>query len=248
MYSPRRNGRTNLLRGCAIAIAVVAGSCLIVAIVLGLIGQGITTMRNHSGRPGKPTSAAGQRSLQKTPQAKTAALPDFLYPGDPECAITYRQRGNSAMTWTATVTVGGKLITHASDKGGNLYRHVVQVAPGRNLFAAPVSLRQIDDIGGVLYATSTSYSCSVAPYRHKHHGHRQKASRPARTKSSTPVARPTSPVTQPPTPSCYPISDEGTCYEPGEYCRYSDEGTSGIAGDGEPITCEDNDGWRWEPS
>jgi len=47
---------------------------------------------------------------------------------------------------------------------------------------------------------------------------------------------------------CYPISDEGTCYKPGEYCRDDDHGTSGVAGDGEAITCEDNDGWRWEPS
>jgi hypothetical protein len=47
---------------------------------------------------------------------------------------------------------------------------------------------------------------------------------------------------------CYPVSDEGTCYKPGEYCRDDDHGTSGVAGDGEAITCEDNDGWRWEPS
>ena len=47
---------------------------------------------------------------------------------------------------------------------------------------------------------------------------------------------------------CYPISDEGTCYEPGEYCRDDDHGMTGVAGDGETITCEDNDGWRWEPS
>jgi hypothetical protein len=47
---------------------------------------------------------------------------------------------------------------------------------------------------------------------------------------------------------CSPLSNEGTCYEPGEYCRNSDHGISGIAGDGEAITCEDNDGWRWEPS
>ena len=40
------------------------------------------------------------------------------------------------------------------------------------------------------------------------------------------------------------MSDEGTCYEPGEYCRDDDHGTSGMAGDGEAITCEDNDGWR----
>jgi hypothetical protein len=52
-----------------------------------------------------------------------------------------------------------------------------------------------------------------------------------------------------PTPAgCYPLSDEGTCYEPGEYCRDDDQGMSGVAGDGEAITCEDNDGWRWEPA
>jgi hypothetical protein len=54
-----------------------------------------------------------------------------------------------------------------------------------------------------------------------------------------------------PTPvptTCYPTTDSGNCYEPGEYCRNSDHGTSGVAGDGETITCEDNNGWRWEPS
>lgn len=51
-----------------------------------------------------------------------------------------------------------------------------------------------------------------------------------------------------PGPGCYPLTNSGGCYEPGEYCRDSDHGASGIAGDGEPITCEDNNGWRWEPS
>ena len=65
-----------------------------------------------------------------------------------------------------------------------------------------------------------------------------------------PVAAPSpAPATASATPAgCYPISDEGTCYEPGEYCREDDYGTSGVAGDGEAITCEDNDGWRWEPA
>jgi hypothetical protein len=71
------------------------------------------------------------------------------------------------------------------------------------------------------------------------------------------VAAPTQPAGSPsraaPSPpataaSCYPLSDEGTCYEPGEFCRDSDHGASGVAGDGERITCEDNDGWRWEPA
>ncbi len=48
--------------------------------------------------------------------------------------------------------------------------------------------------------------------------------------------------------SCYPRSDEGTCYEPGEYCRTADEGVAGIAGDGKTIVCMDRNGLRWEPT
>lgn len=47
--------------------------------------------------------------------------------------------------------------------------------------------------------------------------------------------------------SCYPTASSGNCYEPGEYCSDADHGMSGVAGDGKSITCEDNDGWRWEP-
>jgi hypothetical protein len=67
-------------------------------------------------------------------------------------------------------------------------------------------------------------------------------STPARTTTAPPAPRPsTAPA------SCYPLSNEGTCYEPGEFCRKSDHGESGVAGDGKAIKCEDNDGWRWEP-
>lgn len=72
---------------------------------------------------------------------------------------------------------------------------------------------------------------------------------PAVTTAAPPTAPAAAPTQAPATPAgCHPISDEGTCYEPGEYCRDDDHGTSGVAGDGEAITCEDNDGWRWEPS
>jgi hypothetical protein len=56
------------------------------------------------------------------------------------------------------------------------------------------------------------------------------------------------PVPPPPAASCHPLSNEGTCYEPGEFCRNDDHGVTGVAGDGKTITCEDNDGWRWEDS
>ena len=60
-----------------------------------------------------------------------------------------------------------------------------------------------------------------------------------------PAPAPT-PSPQPQT-SCTPLTNGGNCYEPGEYCRNSDHGSSGVAGDGENITCTYNNGWRWEP-
>ncbi len=55
------------------------------------------------------------------------------------------------------------------------------------------------------------------------------------------------PPPPPPATSCHPLTNGGKCYEPGEFCRDSDHGVTGLAGDGETIRCEDNDGWRWEP-
>jgi hypothetical protein len=72
----------------------------------------------------------------------------------------------------------------------------------------------------------------------------------ARPTTQRPVAPSTAPSTAPPPPAptgCYPLSNGGRCYEPGEFCRDSDHGVTGVAGDGERIVCEDNDGWRWEP-
>jgi hypothetical protein len=89
--------------------------------------------------------------------------------------------------------------------------------------------------------------------RHGRTGDCSASFRPAATPTVTPsptvpVSSPTSSAPKPkPTASCYPVSDEGTCYEPGEYCRDDDHGATGLAGDGEQIICEDNDGWRWEP-
>jgi hypothetical protein len=65
---------------------------------------------------------------------------------------------------------------------------------------------------------------------------------------SPPAPAPSTPAPATSAASCYPLSDEGTCYEPGEFCRDSDQGMTGVAGDGEKIICEDNDGLRWEPA
>ncbi|OBG26350.1 hypothetical protein [Mycobacterium sp. E3198] len=47
-------------------------------------------------------------------------------------------------------------------------------------------------------------------------------------------------------PSCQPVSKAGNCYRPGQYCRNSDHGVTGVGEGGQEIVCTDNDGWRWE--
>jgi hypothetical protein len=49
---------------------------------------------------------------------------------------------------------------------------------------------------------------------------------------------------------CHPKTNGDNCYETGEFCRDSDHGVTGVAGNGEPIKCE-NTGhtvWQWEPA
>jgi hypothetical protein len=47
---------------------------------------------------------------------------------------------------------------------------------------------------------------------------------------------------------CHPKTSSGHCYKPGEFCPHADAGMNGIAGNGEAIICEDNNGLRWEPA
>ncbi len=68
------------------------------------------------------------------------------------------------------------------------------------------------------------------------------------TNTAPPPATNAAPTNAAPAATCSPIDDLGGCYEPGEYCRDATHGVSGTAGDGEAITCETNDGWRWEPA
>jgi cardiolipin synthase len=69
------------------------------------------------------------------------------------------------------------------------------------------------------------------------------------TPKPKPKPKPSPSPTPSPTPTgCYPRASSGNCYEPGEYCSDADHGMTGVAGDGEAIVCENNNGWRWEPN
>jgi hypothetical protein len=123
-------------------------------------------------------------------------------------------------------------------------RHAAATAPAKPAATAPAGS-----------ATPKARAPKATPKRTKPAAPAESASPAQTTPAAAAPAQPGGPApaqsTQPAaaTPAgCYPLSNEGTCYEPGEYCRNADHGASGIAGDGEAITCEDNNGWRWEPA
>jgi hypothetical protein len=46
---------------------------------------------------------------------------------------------------------------------------------------------------------------------------------------------------------CHPRTPSGNCYEPGEFCSAAEHGETGVAGDGNTITClASGSYWRWE--
>jgi hypothetical protein len=63
--------------------------------------------------------------------------------------------------------------------------------------------------------------------------------------SAPPAAHSSVPVQS----ACFPKTSGGNCYEPGEFCRKSDLGATGVAGNGERIRCEASGSRnRWEPA
>ncbi len=69
---------------------------------------------------------------------------------------------------------------------------------------------------------------------------------------SAPAPAPSAPAPEPTTAApvgCYPKTDSGNCYSAGEFCRTSDAGVTGVAGNGERIVCRLNGSrYRWEPA
>lgn len=95
-----------------------------------------------------------------------------------------------------------------------------------------------------LPVTTTAPVVKPSPAHSAHHV------TPKATHKATPAPAKATPapavVTSQAPASCTPVTSGGHCYEPGEFCRKADHGMTGTAGDGKTITCEDNNGWRWE--
>jgi hypothetical protein len=128
----------------------------------------------------------------------------------------------------------------------------------RSLYLVHKQFRRFDIVVGSLFAVLViigvvTVSTSSKPAANSSRTTRATtAAAPTGVRSGTPA--PPTTAAAPPTKAapvapvgCTPKTDAGNCYEPGEFCRTSDHGASGVAGDGKAIRCEDNDGWRWEP-
>lgn len=139
-----------------------------------------------------------------------------------------RSPAASSRSMTAGVTTPSATASPAA--AGTPSRHATQTATA--VQKAQPEKTQTTPAASHAPASSAPASSAAAPA-------------PSTTAPTTPAA-----VVPPPTSaapaSCHPLTNGGKCYEPGEYCRVADHGTSGVAGDGKAITCENNDGWRWE--
>jgi hypothetical protein len=137
-------------------------------------------------------------------------------------------RASARGTWSRPLRVGGSA-------PGVRVVIAVRVASGRRAGRCQTWVRPRRAAAAATPTPSASTATAPAPG-------------PAPTPAPTPAPAPAPAPPPPPAPSgCYPKTDGGNCYEPGEFCRDDDHGATGVAGDGEKIKCEDNDGWRWEP-
>jgi hypothetical protein len=219
--------------------SLIVASVLVVFVVAAVSSASPPSRPSHdqaAHRPNSHTTSGQASSPQSTRTASPAASVHPVaapLPCHPH-ASTRRPRDRSTVRIQVTTAPHARvaLTTALSAAGVGLEGHAS--AGGVRTFR----LRVGDATPGVRVMVAIQVS------RHNRIGRCKVLLRPRKVKPPRPTPAPTS---APAPTGCYPLTDSGNCYEPGEFCRDSDHGVSGVAGDGENIVCEDNDGWRWEP-
>ena len=257
---PQRRPRRKL-SGTGKAILIISAATLVFGIA-GILGHG-------NGSPSKPVAAVASASAsantteaaEDTCITRPSASGDIYVRTITPGASPHTRRLGGTWGWdratSKCLTSVQWAVATASQKTGNCTQ-VGYVAnnPGYDLNAttAPALAHVAGQAGPACKAAAppTPAKTTQAP------SPAQTTTPPPPPPQTTPAqTTPTQPAPPPATPAppastapagCHPLSDEGTCYQPGEYCRDADHGASGVAGDGQAITCEDNDGWRWEPA
>ena len=243
----KRTGKRN-----AILLAVAA--LFLVGVISSLLGNGgrwpgtsAALTSTSSGQVPSGLSAAEKSCSTRSTAAGDIYVRTVKHGGAPHAQRLGPQWGWDYTT-TKCLTSAEMTVATAPEQAGDCTQvgYVIK-NPGYDVKATrPTQLKHLAAEAGPACPTSTT---SAAP-RPASPPAEQKA--PAETAPSMPVhpapaAAPSSAYPPPPA-TCTPLTDGGNCYQPGEFCRADDHGTSGVAGDGEAIICQDNDGWRWEPA
>ena len=235
--------------------------------IIGIIAAAV----NGGGKPAKTLAATASSSAAARASSSAAARASASAVASAKAVAACAKRPPAAgEILVRTVTPGGSPQArqlgdkwewdHASSKCLTSVQMVLATAPS--------GAGNCTQVGYVADNPGYDPNDATAPLPHvaAHAGPDCRAPAPPAPAQTTPAAPPpppaappvpaqTTPVAAPPPPppasaapvSCTPLTNGGNCYEPGEFCRNADHGASGVAGDGEAITCEDNDGWRWEP-
>jgi hypothetical protein len=210
-------------------------ACGLLAILAAACGSSVP--RASTAIPASPaatiTPAAGRLPLACHAQATNARPRDHTTVG-----IRIRTVARANVTATESVPAGQHAAGRASAKGKRtLWFRVGDATPGAQIVIEVHISRH-----GRKGACQASFRPRSVPVP------AAALAQPTASPSPSPSPAQAAPPPPPTAASCYPLSNAGTCYEPGEFCRESDHGVSGVAGDGKKIICQYNNGWRWEPA
>jgi hypothetical protein len=157
----------------------------------------------------------------------------------------------------ATLDAAGCHVRTYPNRSGTLYIHEKLIlddagTPDASLLlgsqnASSSSLTRNRELGLLLTAAQARsvVSAVAATFAGDYSGATAWGSTPAANPAPGPTAAASHP-TSTGANSCTPLTNAGNCYRPGEQCRTVDRGSSGIDADGQPITCRQANGWRWE--
>jgi hypothetical protein len=203
-------------------------------VVLGVIGA-------IAGSPkSKPTASAGTISASTASSPTPSPTPTVSPPPAPltsTASVTRRHPRTGTKVGVSVVTAPDARITAVAHfETGDRDKTARADSTGLHTFwfplgSAPPGVRVLVTVRVFAHGQKRSTRVWFTP--------RQPPPPPAPTATTPPPAPPT---------GCYPKASTGNCYEPGEFCPHADAGMRGVAGDGEAIICENNNGLRWEPA
>jgi hypothetical protein len=214
-------------RVCGHAQRLVAALGAAVAVVLA--GAGCSSASHTA-----PIASAAQVSPTASPSSSPTASPSPA-PLTGTASVTRRNPRTGTKVGVSVVTAPGARITVVAHfEAGDRKKTARADTAGLHTFWFPVGSAQ----PGIRVRVDVRVSA-----------HGQRRSTRVWFTPRQPAPAPAPPSSAPPPPSgCYPKTSSGHCYEPGEFCPHADAGMRGVAGDGEAIICEDNNGLRWEPA